>query len=343
MAGIAVEMVASGGKTTVERSNLSGFANFPMSRAKRSAVIRDPGTYRFRVLPPPGWAVTSGNGTQNVTFQSLPGAPADLIAANPTSPVGLAPELAIAGRVRLAATGGATVPAVAARAWVIGPTDARIEVPLAADGSFRIAASPGTWTLAAAAPGGTPRVERRVTVRDAPMRVAALVLGSGAGAPALGPERAAATVDFESVTGTPVAKIPNGFAGLEWNYLNAIEAVWANGDGYVNTVTSGHYVGYSSSGHPVTISRPGGFDFLGAYFGAALPAAEGETLRITAFRDGAKVAEEEFPLSCHGPVWFDASYLGIDRLVLATLHYWQFAVDDLALAVPSAPAARTRE
>jgi len=343
MAGIAVEMTAAGGKTTLERSNLSGFANFPMSHSQRSAVIRSPGTYRFGVIVPPGWSVTSGNALQSVTFASLPGAPADLVAANPTGPVGLAPELAIAGRVCLPGGAGRAVPAPAASAWAVDPGGTRAELALAADGSFRLPASPGTWTLGAAASGGARRVGRHVTVRDAPVRAAALVLGQDDDEAVGRAGRGTVTVDFESVTGTPVAKIPNGFAGLEWNYLNAIEAVWANGDGYVNTVTSGHYVGYSSSGHPVTISRPGGFDFLGAYFGAAIPDAEGETLRVSAFRAGAMVAEEELRLSSRGPVWFDAGYLGVDRLVLATIHYWQFVADDMAFAMPSASVTARRE
>ena len=48
--------------------------------------------------------------------------------------------------------------------------------------------------------------------------------------------------------------------------MNAIDAA-TGGDAYANNVTSGRYVGYGSSGHPVTISRAGGFDFFGAYFG----------------------------------------------------------------------------
>jgi len=133
-------------------------------------------------------------------------------------------------------------------------------------------------------------------------------------------------------------KVPNGLAGLDWFYLNAIDAVFANAEGYVNTLSSGRYVGYSSSGHPVTISRPGGFDFYGGYFGVAMPAAEGETLRVAAWRRGTLVGEEDFTLSCLGAVFFDADYRSVDRVTLTTLHYWQFATDNLEIGVPAAPA-----
>jgi hypothetical protein len=150
-------------------------------------------------------------------------------------------------------------------------------------------------------------------------------------------------VDFESITGTPTRKGPSGTAGVDWAYLNAIESGWADGDGYVNTVASGHYVGYSSSGHPVTLAREGGFDLRGGYFGCAHRAAEGETLRLRAYRGGALVAEDEVELSSLGPIWIDTDYRRVERVELSPLHYWQFAVDDLELATPDgeagAPAA----
>ena len=84
----------------------------------------------------------------------------------------------------------------------------------------------------------------------------------------------------------------------------------------------------------MTISRAGGFDFLGAYFGVGARDAEGERLRIQAFRGESTVAEDELRLSSLGPVWFDAAFHGIDRLVLTTSHYWQLVVDDMEVGVP---------
>ena len=337
MAGVAVEMTGPNGKTIVRRSNLGGFVNFPMSLSQRKALIRAPGTYSFRAVAPAGWAVTSGNTSQSTTFEKRPGAPADMIASDPTLPVGLAPDLVILGRVVTRGDGGAFGPAANVALRAIGPHGDAIAVSLSGDSRFRIPAAPGRWRLMAEEKSTGARVEREVNVLDAPVRVSAMVLGEH-GADAFPPAPGRGTVDFESVTGAPVAKVPSGVAGVDWFYLNAIDAVFANGDGYVNTLVSGRYVAYSSSGHPVTISRPGGFDFAGAYFGVALPQAEGETLRVQAFRAGREVGADDVPLSVFGPVWFDADYRGVDRVVLTTLHYWQFVTDDMVIGAPGATA-----
>lgn len=326
LAGVAVEMAGKGGESATEISNLGGFANFRMSRFARQAAIRKPGEARFRVLAPPGMQVTSGNGLQSTEFFLLAGSPAGLVARNPTQPVGLAPELYIAGRVAGVSAGVGDDLALTA----IGPDGARSLVRLSENGSFRVPAAPGPWTLSAERIGSAARVERQVRVRDAPIRMAAMNVEVPAG-PVLG---APITVDFESVTGALTAKIPGGTGGVDWNYLTAITPVGAGAAGYMNTLSSGSYVGYSSSGHPVTISRDGGFDFYGGYFGAGLPEAEGETLLVQAFRGDLQVAEDEIVLSHLRPLWFDADYRNIDRLVLTTLHYWQFVTDDLVIAAP---------
>jgi hypothetical protein len=331
LAGIVIEMSGPGGARAIERSNLSGFANFQMSRFQRDAVIREPGLYGFRAIIPAGWTVTTGNAEQSSRFAVLPGAPADMVSENPTTPVGLAPELFVAGRVVARSQNGELAPALGASLAAIDPSGQAVAVELGADGSFRFPAVPGLWRLRAGAPARAVPLEREVLVRDAPVRMAALDLSARAAALSFSPRM---TVDFDSITTTSLAKIPSGMAGLNWNYLNAIATAQTN-EGYVNNVGSGGYAGYSSSGHPVTISRAGGFDFYGGYFGAGLPAAEGETLRIAAFRGGVEVAREELPLSALGPVWFDADYRSIERLVLTTLHYWQFVTDDLLIATPA--------
>ncbi|MFI5166281.1 MAG: hypothetical protein ACHQQS_06665 [Thermoanaerobaculales bacterium] len=342
MAAVAVEMTDPHGHKTVQRSNLSGFTNFLMSVSQRKAVIRAPGRYSFRVIVPAGWTVTSGNATQSTTFEPRPGAPADLIARNPTLPIGLAPELFIAGRVVTRNAGGASVPAAHSALWATNPGGERIGVTLGDSATFKIPAAQGLWQLSAEETGTGKHVERKVLVRDVPVRVSAIVLGEQDREAVTQPAAARVTVDFESITGTPVAKIPSGVAGVNWNYLNAIEVVFAEAEGYANTVTSGHYVGYSSSGHPVTISRPEGFDFFGAYFGVALPQAEGETLQVQAFRAGKEVGGDEIPLSFLGPVWFDADYRDVDQVVLTTLHYWQFVTDDMVIGLREATPADVR-
>ena len=109
-----------------------------------------------------------------------------------------------------------------------------------------------------------------------------------------------------------------------------------NGPGFVNVLRSGRNVGYNSSGHPVTITPSPGrryFDFVGGWFGVAWPKAEGETLLVEAWRDGQSIAREEMTLFYLGPIWFDADFRQIDRLTLATAHYWQFIAEDMLFRV----------
>ncbi|MFI5182092.1 MAG: hypothetical protein ACHQPI_11920 [Thermoanaerobaculia bacterium] len=330
MASVVVTVTTPAGKTLTERSNVAGFANFQMSRSERDAVLRMPGEYVFGVRVPPGWILTTGNASQRTTLEELPGAPADLVSKNPPRPFGLAPRLVIGGRVGVRGVGGTVEPPSGVSLSARGPGGEVVDVPLSPGGSFEISAAPGRWTLIARKAGSDAGAERELVVRDAPVRVSTIVLGD----PKIEPAGRRTTVDFESITGTPVMKVPSGVAGLDWFYLNAIDAV-TGGDAYVNNLTSGRYVGYGSSGHPVTISRPGGFDFFGAYFGVGSRDAEGETLRIQAFRGDTAAAEDELRLSSLGPVWFDASFHGIDRLVLTTRNYWQLVVDDMEVGVPS--------
>jgi len=335
MALVVVAVTRPDGKTFTERSNDGGFANFEMSRSERNAVLRKAGEYVFSVHVPPGWVLTTGNASQRTTVVDLPGSPADLVSQNPPRPFGLAPRLVIGGRVGVRGSEGAVGPPQGVTLSARSPGGEAADVPLGLGGAFEIPAGPGPWKLIARKAGSGTGVERELVVRDAPVRLSTIVLGD----PTVEPSGRRTTIDFESMTGTPIAKIPSGVAGLDWFYMNVIDAV-SGGDAYTNNVTSGRYVGYGSSGHPVTISRAGGFDFLGASFGVGSQEGEGETLRIQAFRGDTAVAEDEVLLSSLGPVRFDAAYRRIDRLVLTTRHYWQLVVDDMEVGLPGEdPAA----
>lgn len=87
--------------------------------------------------------------------------------------------------------------------------------------------------------------------------------------------------------------LPNGHAGLNWNYLLAVDNQFSRVPGSVNTLMSGRAVAYNSSGHPASISAgpTGRFDFVGAYFGIARPSAEGEILHVEAWRGKQRVGE----------------------------------------------------
>ena len=343
MAGMAIEMTAPSGARAIVRSNLTGFVNFDMSRFARRAHIRRAGRYEFRALVPPGWILTSGSPVQRSRVEELLGAPMDLVSPDPPRPFGFAPVLSLTGRCLALGRDGTLAAAPETVVVAAGPGGRRDTVRVGADGGFRLAAVPGPWRLTFVRPG-LPAFEREIEVRDAPVHLAGLVLGDQRPAHAGSP----VVVDFESIAGSMVRKVPSGVAGLDWDYLNAIEVVGSGGEGYANTLSSGRYVGYSSSGHPVTISREGGFDLRGAYVGGAHRSAEGEMLRVRAFRGDRLVADDEVPLSALGPVWLDADYRAVDRVVLSTRHYWQFAIDDLVVSARTdaggpAPAAGNAE
>lgn len=205
-------------------------------------------------------------------------------------------------------------------------------VALVADdmGRFTIEAATGTWTLRAGLPGTTLEIERRVDVAHTPVRLATLVLGDES-LPQAAHRQA---VDFDAVTDALITKMPVGPGGLEWTNLVIAENRLYHGAGYINNTVSGNYIGYNSSGYPVTIEHDIAFDFVGAWFGVAWPQAEGEVLEVRAWRGTQRVGEEAFELSALGPVWFDADYRGITRLELATRHYWQFVMDGPRFGFP---------
>jgi hypothetical protein len=53
------------------------------------------------------------------------------------------------------------------------------------------------------------------------------------------------------------------------------------------------------------------------------------------------VADDELTLTALGPVWLDAGFHAVDRVVLRARHSWQFAVDDLQLSARADQAAPT--
>src|SRR5690625_1111795 len=88
-------------------------------------------------------------------------------------------------------------------------------------------------------------------------------------------------VDFEDITNSFIQKVPNGVSGLNWDNLVVVHNNHYKGEGYKNGTVSGKFVGYNSSGHPVTVSSENGFDFYGGYFSVAwLNNGEGETLEV---------------------------------------------------------------
>ncbi len=328
-ASLAVRLTRPDGETRLERSNPNGFTNFSMSLdSKRADVSLADMEYAFEVLVPGGWTVTTDNTQQVTRFAALPGSISGLMAEQPPSVVGLAPDLTVSGRLGETTSGAQVWHTTDISLVSIDPNGQRVQRVLNEDRSFSFSVGPGKWRLEIENQTLGEMVSRSFQVDDVPVQLSAIVPGQQQPAPL----KARQIQDFEYLQHSKIGKIPGGESGLGWDYLVAVHNQLYGGPGYVNILRSGKMVGYNSSGHPVTIfpEKTGQhFDFVGAYFAAAWPQAEGETLRIEAWRGETQVASEQLSLSYLGPVWFQGDYRGIDKLVLSTAHYWQFVTEDM--------------
>ncbi|MEX2202246.1 MAG: hypothetical protein WD711_12675, partial [Dongiaceae bacterium] len=329
MIEVAVTMSGPNGAQAVRRSNIHGFANFTNSPTASPVDVSEPGTYEFVVQVPPGWELTSGNGTQTLTYTLTPETRNGIVADHVPVPAGLAPILTIDGRIAERNAEGDLVGMSAIDLIATSPAGEAASVLLDADGNFSIPAEAGDWALEVQATDSIEVLARTVTVGNTPVRMSAIVIGETPPSPA-GHE---VVVDFETVTRSEITKMPNGTGGLNWDALLAVDNEFYGGEGYINATMSGHYVAYNTSGYPVTIERDDGFDFRGGYFAVAWRSAEGETLQIRAWRGDELLGSETLLLSAMGPFWFDADYRDITRLEIATDHYWQFVADDLTFGL----------
>jgi len=290
MAAVNVQLNRPDGADRAGQSNINGYANFAMHDQSESAPVSEAGDdYIFKLEVPPGWQVTTGNAYQTIAFRQLEGSISGLVADPPPTVVGLAPDLVVSGGVAGNIPAGASLLAQ-------GPGGERQEPPLDDHGRFQFTAAPGQWQVALRDQAGTLLAQRGFDVTDAPVVLSALQPGHVE--PAAKP--VSVLQDFEYLRRADIDKIPNGNAGLGWDYLLAVDNQLYRGPGYVNVLTSGRAVAYNSSGHPVTVSGyPAGsrFDFVGAYFAVAWPRAQGELLRVEAWRGGQQVASDEVTLS----------------------------------------------
>lgn len=311
MSGIMVDAVGAGRvKTSV--SNASGFANFEMYASDPTGDITSAGTYTFETLVPPGWSVTTNNASQVTTFQLLPGAPADMVSIPPPRLVGLMPDLTISGRLSNPQT------EVAART----PAGETVEISNAG-GVFSVPVEPGAWSLEART-GTESHVIEGLAVEQTP-----LVLSDAALRETEPLKGNPVSVSFDDLIGEGLLKIPSGYGGLRWDNFVATHQKFYDPEGYRNSVMSGEFGAYNGSGHPTAIFSDKPFSFEGGYFGASSLEAEGETLRIKAWRGDDLAYEEELTLSALGPVHFIAHFRDITRMDFSTAHYWQFVADDL--------------
>lgn len=330
LASIVVRVTRPDGSVVATRSNVNGYANFGMLARNASAGInRADADHLFVVSVPPFWQLSTANAEQVVRFSELPGSPSGLTAVIPPAVVGLMPQLRVTGRI-MGRAGQKHLLSVT------GPEGLQRAVELDEDGTFVFEGETGEWLLTASDIASGEQRQRTFKVNDAPVQLSATDLAQ----PIVDALPIPMVEDFEGPHRAALEKLPGGWSGLGWDFLIAVDNQFYAGPGYVNGLRSGKMVGYNSSGHPVTITPDAGedsFDFVGGYFSAAWPSAHGEQLKVQAWRKGQLVGEEEISLSFLGPVWFQADYHQIDRLVLSTAHYWQFVTDDMAFRLAGTP------
>ena len=330
MAGIQVELKKSDGMIVNSVSNKNGYANFKMALGSSNyrAINKDGELYVFKVLEPPNWQITSKNRRQEIIFLRKIGSPGGLVADEAPNWVGLAPNLTIKGQIR---TKEINFPKDISLE-VINPSGTKKNIKIGKDGKFIIGAKQGIWKLFFKSKSLKWQKTKLVNIKHAPVELMNIRIGENP-SQIIGKE---VIENFDWIKHSDLEKIPQGHLGLKWNYLLAMNNKISRGPGYTNVLNSGHGIGYSSSGHPVVIESFKGktFDFIGGYFTVAWGKANGEKLKIEAFRKDQIVLSEEIELSHLGPKWLELDIRNIDRLVLSTEHYWQFATDDLHFRIP---------
>lgn len=324
LAGVEAGLHRPRGSDVITRSNIGGFANFVMSAGDRAAAVNRAGPHTVTVSPPSGWRVTSGNATQTAVFRLLSDAPVGVVTDRVFAPVGLAPELTMAGRWT-AGGGGAAVKVVARPSGASVSAGAGSEIPLPADGGFGFSVAAGPWTTEWQTAEGAVVGRRTVEVADWPIWLGGLASGEAPRA-IDGPVR---SVGFDTLTiSDTVCEVPNGYGDLNWFGWVAMHQKFPNGAGFINATCSSEYVAYSSSGHPAEVSSDRPFDFVGAKLTMGWPAGEAYDVILRAWRGEQLAYEDRVRLSTAGPLYFSADYRGITRLQIGSSAYWQVAVED---------------
>jgi len=325
MAGIETELTKPNGMIVKTTSNKNGYTNFKMSLGSSNYrhIDKDGELYTFKVLEPPNWQISAGNKTQKIVFLRQIGSPGGLIADEAPNWVGLAPNLTIKGQIQ----GNKNKLPHDLIFEAISPNKKKKNIKYRENGEFIFPVYQGEWELIFKSKSINWEQKKTINVRHAPIELMNIFVGKNK-LPISGKLR---IENFDWIKYSDLEKIPDGHLGLKWDYLLAMNNKRSRGPGYINVLNSGHAIGYSSSGHPVTIKALRGekFDFIGGFFTVAWSKANGEELKIEAYRNGKKVFEDEFQLSHLGPKWLEADLRKIDELKFSTKHYWQFAAEDL--------------
>lgn len=322
---LPIRMTRPDGSNVVIRSNISGFANFPVkSGDTEAAAIYGPGDHVARSYPPAGWMLTSDNERQTVSMQQLDGAPGGLMAEAPCVHIGIAPILGFSGSF--------SAPENAALSdFVLSAThsDGReYDIPFDPEGNFKFAGYRGDWTLTFLDEKRNIEYRRTVRLVDAAVVFSHIDLGTEADNSDVAE---ANTVGFDDLVMTnSLFEIPSGYGGLNWNNWIATHNRLYKGAGYVNATVSSEYIAYNSSGLPAVVWSDEPFDFVGTYIGAAWPRGEEKDVVVKAWIGDDLVHEDRLSIYNAGPVYFLANYEGITRLEIVSEIWARIAIDNFS-------------
>lgn len=145
----------------------------------------------------------------------------------------------------------------------------------------------------------------------------------------------AGTIGFDDLEASETAPVAAGYGGFDWTGLGVIGFDAYPGSGYANGVVSPANVAFNHRGETVTISKAGGFDFIGAFFTSAW---QDQELSFEGSRDGQVVfsTDVSYVIDTLAPQWIALGWRGIDTLVIYNSSGTQWAMDDftVAAAVP---------
>ncbi|MBO6604105.1 MAG: hypothetical protein JJ938_08675 [Roseicyclus sp.] len=337
LSGFPVTIHQDGQDPVTETSNLNGFANFVLSIDEEDADLRGSGEIRVEFGAWPGWDITTPNTEFHSEIVELADSPAGLIVDRPFPFLGLALRPAIFSAIpeeeadgSLGCDNGSISVRGTVGADAVGQADMTMfscYLPMEALQDMW-----GIPTALNAVSDGPGLALREVVPGYGHTFVAAPV--PSVPASVSGEPMRSVIYSFDDlITSNDIREMPSGADGLAWHNWVVTNRRFYGGSGYVNSVTSGEYIAYTSSGHPATIRSDTPFDFVQAMMTVAWPRAGGGYVIVEAFRGDELVGREAIRLRTRGPVRFYADWTGITELRVSHSTYWQVIVDDLELRV----------
>ena len=312
MSGIYVGLNHNQKRIFFSKTNNAGFANFKTSAVKKNAVIKKAGLYEFVMLMPNKWRVTSGNEKQTVAIQADDKKITGLTLVDYLKPVGLTPIKVIQGRYDFDKQGVLSL---------LKGNELVTELSMTPNQTFEFEVDQGEYTLTSQ---GTSRI---VGVTNTSVYVGGLQSGQSTSTDQK-------RITFDDLVDYPLFKIPNGYAGIDWQDINIIRRDHGKGNnlGYINGVMSGEYLAYTTQYRPGEVFSKQPFDFHGVYLTTAWQEAEGVEVKVEIWRDEQKVAEDVFNLSALGPIHYQPNISDVTRIRFTSMNGMQVVFDDMTIA-----------